>query len=99
MKALKVGFLLTNGFLPVDKPFLHRVPGCMYAGMDFVRKSDFAPNNFSSKTMITCPIPVLLHFSIVRISGFVPDSYFESKLEQNQKFELLKSGAKSDLDT
>ena len=34
-----------------------------------------------------------------RISDFGPDSYFESKLEQNQKFELLKSGAKSDLGT
>ena len=67
--------------------------------MDFVRKSDFAPDNFSSKFVITCPIPILLHFPIVRISDFAPDSYFESKLEQNQKFELLRSGAKSDLDT
>ena len=67
--------------------------------MDFVRKSDFAPNNFSSKFMITCPNPILLHFSRVRISDFAPNSYFESKSEKNRKFELLKSGAKLDMDT
>ena len=31
-----------------------------------------------------------LHSSIVRISDFGPGSYFESKLEQNRNFELLK---------
>ena len=35
---------------------------------------------FSSKFMITCFNPMLVHFSIARISDFGPGSYFESKL-------------------
>ena len=54
---------------------------------------------FSSKTMITCPNPILLHFSKVRISDFAPISIRSKNLAQNRKFELLKSGAKSELDT
>ena len=45
---------------------------------------------FSSKFMIKCLNPILVHFSIARISDFGPGSYFESKLEQNRNFELLK---------
>ena len=36
---------------------------------------------------------------VLEVKIVLPDSYFESKLEQNQKFKLLKSGAKSELDT
>ena len=32
---------------------------------------------FSSKCMIMCPNPILVHFSIVQISDFGPDFYFE----------------------
>jgi len=62
-------------------------------------KIRFRSTQFFSKFMITCSNPILVHFSGVRISDFGPDSYFESKLEQNRKFELLKSGSKSGLDT
>ena len=67
--------------------------------MDFVRKSDFAQDNFASKFVITCPIPILLHFSIVRISDFAPISIRSKNLDQNWKYQLLKSGAILDLDT
>ena len=67
--------------------------------MNFAGKSDFAPDNFSSKFLITCPNPILLHFSKVRISDFAPISIRSKNLEQNRKFELLTSGAKSELDT
>ena len=42
---------------------------------------------FSSKFMITCLNPILVHYSKVQISDFSPDSYFESKLDQNRTFE------------
>ena len=44
--------------------------------MDLLRKSDFGPLNFTSKFMITCSNLISVHFSIVRISDFGPDSYF-----------------------
>ena len=53
--------------------------------MGWLRKFDFGPLKFSSEFMIACPNPILVHFSIVRISDFGPDSYFESKFEQNRK--------------
>ena len=67
--------------------------------MDLLRKSDFGQLNFSSKFMITCPNPILVHFAKVRISNFGPISIRSKNLGQNRKFELLKSGPKSDLDT
>ena len=65
--------------------------------MDSLRKS--GPLNFSSKFMIACPNPILVHFPIVQISGFGPIKTRSKNLDQNWKLELLKSGPKSDLDT
>ena len=45
--------------------------------MDLLRKYNFDPLNFSSKFMITCTNPILVHFLILRISDFDLDSYFE----------------------
>ena len=67
--------------------------------MDLRRKSDFGPLNFSSKFMITCPNPILVHFSIIRIFGFAPISIRSKNLDQNWEFERLKCGPKSDWDT
>jgi len=39
--------------------------------MNLLRKFDFGQLNFSSKFMITCPNPILVQFSIVRISDLV----------------------------
>jgi len=45
---------------------------------------------FSSKCMIMCPKPILVHFSIIRNSDFAPISIRSKNLDQNRKFELLK---------
>ena len=66
---------------------------------NLLRKTDFGPLNFSSKFMITWSNPILVHFSIVRITDFGQDSYLESKLDQNGKIEQLKIRLKSELDT
>jgi len=66
--------------------------------MDLLRKSDFAPLNFLFKSYDHVSKSDFAPF-FDRISDFGPDSYFESKLEQNRKFELLKSGAKLDFGT
>ena len=42
---------------------------------ELLRKFDFGPLNFSSEFMITCPNPILVHFSIARISDFGQGSY------------------------
>ena len=67
--------------------------------MNLLRKSNFGPLNFSSKLMITCPNPILVHFAIIQISDFGPISIRSKNLGQNQKLDLLKSGLKSDLIT
>ena len=67
--------------------------------MSLLRKSDFGPFNFLFEIFDHVSKSDFGPLSIVRIPDFGPDSYFESKLEQNRKFELLKSGAKSELDT
>ena len=67
--------------------------------MNLLRKSDFGPLNFSSKFMTPCTNPILIHFAIVRIFDFGPISIRSKNLDQNRKFELLKSEPKSDLNT
>ena len=57
--------------------------------MELLRKFNFGSLNFSSIFMITCPYSILIYFSIDGISDF------SSNLDQNRKFEILKSGPKS----
>ena len=57
--------------------------------MDLLRKTDLV-HSVSSKFMITCSNPILVHFSIVRISDFAPISIRSKNLDQNREFELLK---------
>ena len=67
--------------------------------MGLLRKSDFGPLSFLFEMYDHVSKSDFGPFLIVRISDFGPGSYFESKLEQNRNFELLKNGPKSVLDT
>ena len=86
----------TRGFLFCSRKVFEGVHSHV---MSLLRKSDFGPLSFLFEMYDHVSKSDFGPFLIVRISDFGPDSYFESKLEQNRKFELLKSGPKSDLDT
>ena len=58
--------------------------------MSLLRKSDFGPLSFLFEMYDHVSKSDFGPFLIVRISDFGPGSYFESKLEQNRNFELLK---------
>ena len=73
--------------------------GVHFHVMNLLRKSDFGPLNFTLKFMITCPNPILVHFAILRISDFGPISISSRNPDLNRKFELVKSGPKSNLNT